>query len=252
MNFNLKMVFLWWLVGWRAWRINKYARKYRKLPDQYTPQQRNDWLLKKAKKVLKLFNIKLNVEGYENLTKGPMLLVPNHKNNMDPIIILVALAKQTGDSSVMNKIPTFLAKKELMKKRTTRNTLSLLDTFFIDRNDFRQSIEALNNFGAFVKENRTYGVVFPEGRRVSEKLELDEFKAGAFKIASSQYLPIVPVAISDTREADNKNRNKKLNVTVKFLTPIKPSSFIGMDFQAIGNRCKEIIEKEVVVNERSQ
>ncbi|MCE6079218.1 1-acyl-sn-glycerol-3-phosphate acyltransferase [Mycoplasmopsis agalactiae] len=239
--FIIKMIFLWWLVLWYWWRINAFARKYRKDPTFYHPQQRNDWLLKKARFFLWLYGVKLVVEGYDNIPKGAVILAPNHKSNIDPVLVLCALRKQTKEENVRNKIPTFLAKIELSKKRTIRNLLSLIDTIYVDRDNPRDGIKKINEFGAFVKKNSTCGVIFPEGTRVVED-ELGDFKAGAFKVAVSNYLSIVPVAISDSRDGLNVKRMKSIKIKVTFLPALKPASFITMEPVVIAENVKSMIK----------
>ncbi|WP_029608507.1 lysophospholipid acyltransferase family protein [Mycoplasma simbae] len=242
MSFNIKMIFLWWHFLWCIWRLNAMAIKYRRQPDTLPALQRSNYLLKRAKQLMWYFNVKLEVDGYDNLAKGPVILMPNHKSNIDSLLVLAALEKTDYQRIGSNKIPTFLGKVELKRRKLTRRILELLDTVFINRSDLRQSIKALDTFGNFVKTNKTYGVIFPEGTRI-KTTELGEFKAGAVKVAQSYYLPIVPVAISDTREALNKNRGKKLLVKVSFLRTIKPAEFVTMDNQAVANRVKQEIEK---------
>ncbi|QBF34387.1 1-acyl-sn-glycerol-3-phosphate acyltransferase [Mycoplasmopsis phocirhinis] len=242
MSFNIKMIFLFWHFLWCWWRLKVKARKYRRQPNDLTPQQRNDYLLKRARQILWYFNIKLEISGYNDLPKSPAILMPNHKSNIDPIILLAALRKTDHAREGGNKIPTFLAKIELKKKGIVKDALELLDTFFIDRSDIRNSLNTLKSYGDFVKANKRYGVIFPEGTRIKEQ-GLGEFKAGAVKVAQSQYLSIIPVAISDTRDALNKNRSKKLVIKVQFLKPLKPGEFLSMDNQAIVTRVKTLIEK---------
>ncbi|MCT4469834.1 lysophospholipid acyltransferase family protein [Mycoplasma sp. HS2188] len=242
MSFNIKMIFLWWHFLWCLWRLRAQARKYRRQPNDLTPQQRNDYLLKRARQILWYFNVKLEVTGYDDLPKSPAILMPNHKSNMDPVILLAALRKTNHAKQGGNKIPTFLAKIELKKKGIVKNALELLDTIFINRQDIRQSVKALKTYGDFIKSNKRYGVIFPEGTRIKED-GLGEFKAGAVKVAQSQYLSIIPVAISDTRDALNKNRAKKLVVKVNFLKAIKPGEFLSMENQAVASRVKTLIEK---------
>ncbi|MGY5139163.1 lysophospholipid acyltransferase family protein [Mycoplasmopsis gallinarum] len=240
MSFKAKMFFLFPFFLWHVWRIRVYARKYRRTPEQYTLQQRNDWLLRKAKRLIKWFNINLEVKGYDELPKAPVLLVPNHKSNLDAILILAALAKQTKEEGVRNKIPTFLAKNELLKSKVAKATLELCDTFFINRKDIRDSFKQLAKFGNFVKENLTYGVIFPEGTRIKGD-ELGEFKAGAFKTAISNYISVVPVAIHNSENADNKNRKEKLKITVEFLRPIRANDVITSNPEGLAKRTKEAI-----------
>ncbi|WP_029513465.1 lysophospholipid acyltransferase family protein [Mycoplasmopsis primatum] len=239
--FIVKMIFFWWIFLWHMWRINAYARRYRKDPSFYHPQQRNDWLVKKAKIFMWFYGVKVKVEGYDNLPKGASILAPNHKSFIDPVVVLYALQKQTKEEGVKNRIPTFIAKKELTKRMLLRNLLSIIDTLYIDRDNIRESFKVLNEFGSFVKKNLTCGVIFPEGQRVYED-GLGEFKNGAFKVAISNYLPIVPVAITDTRGALNAKRFKKFYITIKFLQPLKPASFLTMNPEVISNKVKSAIE----------
>ncbi|MEA4115310.1 lysophospholipid acyltransferase family protein [Mycoplasma sp. 744] len=243
MKFILKLILSFPILIFNLWRIRVYARKYKKYPEHYYPQQRITWLTKKVKLFLWLYGIKLIVKGYENVPKGQAILVANHKSNIDPILLLKALEKQTEETGVPIKIPTFLAKKELEKSKIATAAIKLTDSFFIDRQNFREAIKTLNNFGTFIKNNHTLGIIFPEGTRVKEN-NLGEFKSGAFKIAINQYLPIIPVAISDTRDALNRKRKHKLNITVKFLSPLKPNNFITMNSDALANKVKKIIEDE--------
>ncbi|WP_029512746.1 lysophospholipid acyltransferase family protein [Mycoplasmopsis iners] len=244
MSFIFKMIFCWPLMLWYMWRLRAYARKYKKFPAQHTPQQRNNWLLKRARLILWLYNVKVQVEGYNNIPNTGAILTPNHKSNLDAIIMLYALKKQTKDASVLNKIPNFLAKKELEKSKLAMAAIKLSDSTLIDRNNFRSAFASLAEFGSGIKERRTYGVVFPEGTRI-DSAELGEFKTGAFKVAISQYLAVVPVAISDTREAMKKSRSKKLIVKVTFLPAIKPANLLASQPQKIAERVKKAIEGEL-------
>lgn len=243
MNLIGQMFFKWPQALWMILKLKRIATKYRRNPGIYTPLQRNNILLKYTKRLLKYYNINLEIQGYENLpNNGPILLTPNHKSNMDPLLILAALESKDPTKQILNKMPCFLAKKDLLNKKLVRQTLSILDTFYIDRNDIRTSLKSLDDFGNFVKEHKRYGVIFPEGRRVYED-GLDEFKSGAFKVALKQYMSIVPVAITDTRDAQNHKRSKKLKVIVKFLTPIKASSAISMDAKFLAEKVKQNIEE---------
>lgn len=244
-NKTLKKILLLpiWLL--RIRKIFSIGRKYRKTPDMFTAQERSRLLTKYAEKYLKMNNIELKVVGAEDLTtSGGVLLVANHKSNVDSIALLAALKDKTYEPNAPVKVPTFVAKKELLKKRLIKNMLQLLDSFVIDRKNFRESVEIMNNFGSFVKENKSYGIVFPEGTRVKEE-ELGEFKSGAFKIAQKWYLPIVPVTISNSAKALTKDQKGKITVTVTFHKMLKPVLFIAQDPKATALRIKNIIASKL-------
>lgn len=245
MSFNLKMIFLWWHFLWCMWSLKSLANRYKRMPEDTPPQLRNDQVLKRAKQLLWYFNVNIEVKGYENLPKGPSLLLPNHKSKIDPFIVLAALEHKDKKLMGKNRIPTFIAKIELKRKKFIKSILEILDTFFINRSNIRQSIKTLDEFGEFIKTNKTSGVIFPEGTRVDQE-SLGEFKAGALRVAKKYYLPIVPVAISDTRKVLNKNRCKKIKVKIEFLKPIKQNEFITMDDHVVLNKVKKQIEERLL------
>ncbi|WP_027334346.1 lysophospholipid acyltransferase family protein [Mycoplasma elephantis] len=228
-----------WL--WRMARVNKKARKYRKLPDFNPQQERQDFIVKYTKKILKGFNVEVEVKGYDNLHKGPCLLTPNHTSNMDVLMMIYALSKKTSEPDDRNKITTFIAKKELTKKRVVRNAMSIIDTFIIDRSKPKEALEVSKNYGAFVKANKTYGVVFPEGTR-SKDGSMGEFKSGPFLIAQNYFLAIVPVSIINGFGADKWNRTKKQKVTIIFHPVIKPISFVSQDRKSLAQNVQKIVK----------
>ncbi|UVD81521.1 1-acyl-sn-glycerol-3-phosphate acyltransferase [Mycoplasma iguanae] len=234
---------IWVLRLLKFWKI---SRKYKKDKDAYAPQWRNDFILKRAEKYLKMYNISVEVKGYENLPKtGPVLLTPNHLSEADGFAMLVALKKQSEDKDERNKIATFLAKKELEQGFKSKHTLRIIDTFFIDRKNPRQSLSVLNEFGKFIKEKKTYGLIFPEGTRNKEG-KIGEFKGGAFKIAKKEFLPIIPVTINNSFKAKDSSRKNKLKIEVIFHQIIKPMSILGQTNEAIANRVRKIVESKFI------
>lgn len=246
MNILLKKILLTpiWII--RLLRIARFSRKNRKDPNVLAAQWRNDYLAKIATKYLKMYNVKIKVIGYENLPKnGPTLIVSNHQSDADGFAILTALKKQTQDREIKNKIATFLAKKELEKKWKSKHCLRLINSFFIDRQNFRQSVKTLMEFAKYIKEHKTYGVIFPEGTR-SKTGDLGEFKSGAFKIAKKEFLSIIPTTINHSFNSDDIKRSKKLTIEVIFHSAIKPMSIIGQSNEAIAQRVKTIIASKFI------
>ncbi|WP_406613752.1 lysophospholipid acyltransferase family protein [Mycoplasma corogypsi] len=245
-NITLKQVLTSpiWLL--RAWRLRSKARKYQKTPELLPIEDRYSYILKLSKKILKMYNIDLVVEGYDNLpANGGVILAPNHKSNIDPIVLIAALQKQSEEAGAMHKYPTFIAKDELNKKLMVGNALKLLDCATIDRKNFRESIQKLFNFTKEIKANKTYGVIFPEGTRVKGD-ELGEFKGGAFTAAQKNLNNIVPVCIKNSEFALDKTKRKgRLTITVKFLPVLKANNFLAQDSKSIGEHVRNLIAKEM-------
>lgn len=245
MNVKIKKILLSPIWAWRLFRIARYSRKYYKGKRNDAAQLRNDFILKKALKYLKMYKINLKVTGYENLGKsGPALLIPNHCDEADGFFIMAALKKQTEEKDINNKIPTFLAKAELKKSFKSRNVLRLIDSFFIERDKPREALKTLNEFGEFIKNNKTYGVIFPEGTRSLDG-NIQEFKAGAFKIAKKEFLTIIPVTIKNSFESSKTSRSNWLEIEVIFHNPIKPLTFTSQTNESIALRVKNIISNEL-------
>ena len=73
--------------------------------------------------------------------------------------------------------------------------MKLLGCVFVQRDDLRASVRALNDATAIVESGKSF-VIFPEGTRYKgEEGGAGEFKAGAFRIAVKTGAPVVPVPV---------------------------------------------------------
>lgn len=206
-------------------------------------QKRHDYLIKKISTIFKIYNVEIDVKGYDNLGNGPALLVGNHQDNIDALAIMFALKKQSEDKTINNKISTFIAKHSLQYKSYTRKPLSSINTFFLDRDNVKTSLQTLNDFGKFVKENKTFGVIFPEGTR-NKNGEVGEFKPGAFRVAKKEFLPIIPFTINNSVQGFNSKRKEKLKIEVIFHKRISASSIATQNTIAIAGRVRNIVLKD--------
>lgn len=164
--------------------------------------------------ILKVTGVSLRVEGLENIPKDtPCVFVGNHRSYYDIPLLLTALDKPHG----------ILAKEELEKIPLLSRWMKLLGCVFVQRDDVRASVRALNDATAIVESGRSF-IIFPEGTRYKgEEGGAGEFKAGAFRIAVKTETPVVPVAISGARglfEAHG-NRTTPGTVRIRVLPPIQ-------------------------------
>ncbi len=136
--------------------------------------------------VFKLFGIKVEVTGFENLDPNKAyLIVCNHQSFLDiPIVIRYI------------RIVAFLAKIEISKWPLFGYGLRQADCVFVDRKDRRSAKKVGPAMLSKMKEKVSF-CVFPEGTR-SKKGELLPFKAGIFKIAMESGFEILPAVIVDT------------------------------------------------------
>ncbi|WLP85749.1 lysophospholipid acyltransferase family protein [Mycoplasma seminis] len=249
MNITFKKVLFSPVWLFRFLNLKIKHRKFKKNPDGISAVERYKYILKLSKKILKMYNVDLEIKGFDNLpSNGGVLVVANHKSLFDPLIMLIAMEKQSYEYNAKELIPTFVAKQELKDQKFINSAMHLLNTFFVDRNSVKQSFLELNKFAEYVKFNKTYGVIFPEGTRVKDQV-IGEFKSAPFKIAQKEYLTIQPVVIKNSLEADNAKRKGRLTVTVEFLTPIKPNTFITQESSKVAQYVQNIVKTGVESNE---
>ncbi|MDK2819572.1 MAG: 1-acyl-sn-glycerol-3-phosphate acyltransferase [Mycoplasmataceae bacterium] len=246
MKINLKAAFRKPLWDSRAMRCKRIVRKMDKDPERFTLQWRNDLISKYSSKMLSGFNINVKVTGIENLGKtGPALLIGNHQDTSDALIVLKALEKISFEKEEKNKIATFVAKHDLKYHNLIRYPLELIDVFFLEQNDFRKSFEIYRDFGKFIKNNKTYGIVFPEGTRNREG-NISEFKSASLKIAQKELLPIIPFTINNSVRGLDWTRTEELNTEIIFHKKIPASSFINQSTQALSERVYKIIKSSFI------
>ena len=134
--------------------------------------------------ILKVTGVTLTVEGLENIPKeGPCVFVGNHRSYYDIPLLLASLDKPHG----------ILAKEELEKIPLLNRWMKLLGCVFVQRDDLRASVRALNDATAIVESGRSF-VIFPEGTREKDGKLLPP-KSGLFVIAAGAGVDVVPCRI---------------------------------------------------------
>ena len=163
--------------------------------------------------ILHVTGARMTVEGRENIPAGPCVFVGNHRSYYDIPLLLASLDKPHG----------ILAKEELEKIPLLNRWMKLLGCVFVQRDDLRASVRALNDATAIVESGRSF-VIFPEGTRYKgEEGGVGEFKNGAFRIAVKTGVPVVPVAMTGARALfeNNGNRCHPGRVHICILPPIR-------------------------------
>lgn len=246
MSLNWKAVLRKPLWDSRSKKCRRIIKKMINDPDRFSLQWRYDLVSKYASKMLDGFNLSVKITGIQNLSSnGPALLVGNHQDYSDAFIVLKALQKNSDEKDENNKIATFLAKDTLKHDDLIRYPLELIDVFFLERDNLRKSLEIYKDFGKFIKTNKTYGVVFPEGTR-NTKGSIAEFKPGALKVAQKELLPIIPFTINNSVGGIDWKRKTKLETEIIFHKKIPANSFMNQSTQALSERIKKIVESAFI------
>ncbi|GEM_PF-629747 len=129
---------------------------------------------------------RLEIEGIERLREGgPYLICSNHQSMLD-VLVLMALR---GDFKWVSGVRFFKVPMLAAYMRITGYIAADL------KNPF-SAAGILEACGEWLRKNVSVGM-FPEGTR-SPDGRLGPFKAGAFRVAVEESVPVLPVAIDGT------------------------------------------------------
>ncbi len=136
----------------------------------------------------RLSGTRLGVTGQGNLPEGPAVLVANHASYLDGFALMAALPRPVS----------FVAKAELGGHWLTGAILRRIGAVFVERFDKARSVADARSLGAGATATGGALLFFPEGTfgRIPGLLP---FYMGAFTIAATNCLPVVPIAIKGTR-----------------------------------------------------
>lgn len=125
---------------------------------------------------------RIRLEGTEHIpTDGPLIIAPNHVTFADPVLVCIpirfavhfmawdALFRIPGFSWLIRRLRAFPVQIDSADPRSTREAVRLL-----------QSGQAV--------------MIFPEGGRTPDG-RLQRFRPGAFRLACSLKIPVLPVTI---------------------------------------------------------
>lgn len=159
---------------------------------------------------------RIRVEGAQRLDpRRHYIFVANHQSLLD----IMAICH-------LNRQFKWVAKEELFRLPFLGWSMSLAGYVKLKRGQNRSIREAYDQAGRWVREGMSV-LFFPEGTR-SPSGELGAFKGGAFKLASQTGVPVVPIAVSGTRDLLVKGswrfRGGRQEVRMKVLPPLDPEA----------------------------
>ena len=152
------------------------------------------------------------------------------------------------DVPLFRAIPTpirYLAKKELYKIPVFAQALNVAGIVKIDRGAGASSYAAINEGVANAKANGYSLIVFPEGTR-SRDGELHPFKKGAFRMAISTGLPVIPVTVNGTWEVwpPGSKLFYRGDANVVIHEPIETAHLGPADINALRSQVYDIVEDQ--------
>ena len=189
--------------------------------------------------------VKVKVEGVENLKgEGPYIFMSNHQGSFDIFALLGHLPFQFK----------WLAKKELFAIPFFGWTMAAAGYISIDRGGTRKTVEAMNEAAEKIREGMSVAI-FPEGSR-SPDGTIQPFKKGGFTLAIKSKVPIVPIAISGSREIMPKEKLTALSgeIRMRIGHPIETGDCFMKDRNSLMEKVRESITGnfELISKKRSK
>ena len=210
--------------------------------DQDVPQEEDDRLYRVVtdliiESVLPVLRIHVKKSGLEKMPKdGRFLLVCNHTDNSDPIILLYCLAKYQL---------AFISKRENRDMFVIGPMMHKIQCQLINRENDREALKTILTCIRILKEDKASVAVFPEGG-IDDDLLLHHFRPGVFKIAQKANVPIVVCTLKNTKVVvKNLMKWKRSDVHMKVLEVIPAEELKGITTVDIADRCYRLMAEDL-------
>ena len=211
--------------------------------DQNVPQEEDDRLYRMVTNLviqaaLPFLRIRTRVTGMEKVPReGRFLLVSNHCDNSDPILLLRSFAKYQL---------AFVSKKENRDMFIIGPMMHKIQCQLIDRENDREALKTILTCIRILKEDRASVAVFPEGGILTEDGKLHHFRPGVFKIAQKAGVPIVVCALHNTREVvKNIKRFRGTKTELHVLDVIPAEELKGVSTIEIARRVHKLMADDL-------
>ncbi len=181
-----------------------------------------------AQSLLTIGGVRVTIHGIDKIQAGgSYVIVSNHASFMDTPVVL-------GNIPVQFR---FMAKQGLFQIPFLGTHLARAGHIPVPRADPRAAVRTMTAAAAMIRARGISLLIFPEGGRTKDGA-LQPFKEGAAYIAIKSGAPIVPVALSGTRQVlpFGSGRIQPGCVTLNIGDPIETSGLTLQDRHALTER----------------
>jgi len=212
--------------------------RYAAHPENYEEQVMWDQIHYIMERAVQGGNIDLKVTGLENLPEEDgFMLYANHQGMFD--VVAIAATWERPLAAVL--------KKELGEIPLLKQIRLCTNSFLMDREDVRQSLEVIQNVTKEVQKGRNY-LIFPEGTRSKNGNVMGAFHGGSFRCAVKAKCPIVPIALIDSFKVLDQKGSAPVQVQLHYLKPIPYEEFAGMKAAEVAELVKARIQEALDAN----
>ena len=187
---------------------------------------------------LPVLRIRIKTKGLEKMpTEGRFLLVCNHCNDSDPIILLHVLRKFQL---------AFISKRENSTMFVIGPMMHKILCQLINRENDREALKTILRCIQILKDDLASVAVFPEGGILSEDGKLHHFRPGVFKIAQKAEVPIVVCTLKGTKDVvRNIKRLRGSKTELSVLEVIPAAELKGVTTVDIAHRCYRVMAADL-------
>ena len=186
-----------------------------------------------AEAAIPLLSVKMHVQGLEKTPKeGRFMLVCNHLNEMDPVVLLHYFRKSQL---------TFISKQENQNMFMVGKLMHKIQCQLLNRENDREALKTILKCVQIIQQDKASLAVFPEGY-IKPDRKLHHFRSGVFKIAQKAGVPIVICTLKNTADiVRNGLRMKPTNVTLHLVDVIPAEELKGVTTVEIADRVYEMM-----------
>ena len=184
-----------------------------------------------------ILRMRVHSKGLEKMPKdGRFLLVCNHINDLDPVLLLSIFKK---------KQLAFISKRENDKKPFVGELMHKTMCQLINRENDREALKTIINCSKLIQDDEVSIAVFPEGYTSMDGL-LHPFRSGVFKIAQKTKVPIVVCTVQNTNKVfKNIKTLTPTDIHLHLLDVIRPEEFAGVTTVDLGNRIHTMMAEDL-------
>ena len=183
----------------------------------------------------------MEVTGEEYLrSPRPVVFILNHQSNADGHLVAKLIRSDIA----------YLGKTELSKQRILGRLMQWGGLILVDRSDPSKAGNAASAMIEAIRTRQLSAAIFPEGRR-THSTELGRFKKGAFLIAMRARVPLVPIVIHNSVDAQPRGQGyfSPAIVRVDVLPPIDTSAWsiktLDQHMEDVINQYRQVLGQEV-------
>lgn len=186
--------------------------------------------------IFKIVGVRIHVTGEDKIPYDKrVMLICNHISDIDPAVII---------SSFPQLELGFIAKKEAYTLFPfIGKVMKKLNCLPIDRENNREGIKTILKAVKYIKEDKVSIGIFPEGY-TSLTGELQDFRNGAFKIATKANAPIVVCTLVNSDKA-LKNLFRRTDIYLDVLDVISEEDVNSLHTDKIGERAHKIMLENI-------